>query len=220
MLDNMALQDADENPITPTTAPVKTTVKTFRTQFARSVSTVFSPVTVSLPAILLVALYHQEPSSLFFAAIAVLFLSIGPMLYIVVGVSLGKFSDIDVSIRSQRLGPFIFGITSSLIGFFILQYNNAPKNIETVLLAASTIGFILMIITFWWKISMHASALSGTITFLAILYGKFALPAFLLVFLVGWSRVVLKRHTAAQVTMGAVLTAILTLGVLALRGIS
>lgn len=216
MLDNTALQDVDENPIPPTTADVKT----FRVHVARYVSTIFSPITVSLPAIFLVALYHQEPSSLFFAAIAVLFLSIGPMLYIVVGVSLGKFSDIDVSIRSQRLGPFLFGITSSLIGFFILQFNNAPKILETVLLTASIIGFILMIITFWWKISMHASSISGTVTFLAFLYGKFVLPAFLLVLLVGWSRVVLRRHTAAQVTAGAILTAALTLFMLVLREVN
>lgn len=215
MLDNMALEDADENPITPTPADVKT----FRVLVARYISTIFSPITVSLPAIFLVAFYNQEPTSLFFAAITVLFLSIGPMLYIVVGVSLGKFSDIDVSIRSQRLGPFLFGITSSLIGFFILQFNNAPKNLETVLLTASTIGFILMIITFWWKISMHASSLSGTVTFLAVLYGNIVLPAFLLVLLVGWSRVVLKRHTAAQVTAGALLTGVLTLGMMVLRGV-
>jgi membrane-associated phospholipid phosphatase len=213
MLDNMALEDADENPITPTD------VKTFRMQFARYVSIIFSPLTISLPAIFLVALYHQEPSSIFFAAIVVLFLSIGPMLYILIGVSLGKVSDIDVSIRSQRLGPFLFGITSSLIGFFILQSNNAPKNLETILLMASVLGFILMIITFWWKISMHASAISGTVTFLAVLYGKIVLPAFLLVLLVGWSRVVLKRHTAAQVTAGTILTAAFTWGMLMLRGI-
>ena len=213
MLDNMALEDADENPITPTD------VKTFRMQFARYVSIIFSPLTISLPAIFLVALYHQEPSSLFFAAIVVLFLSIGPMLYILIGVGLGKFSDIDVSIRSQRLGPFLFGITSSLVGFFILQRNNAPKNLETILLIASVLGFILMTITCWWKISMHASGISGTVTFLAVLYGKMVLPAFLLVLLVGWSRVVLKRHTVAQVTVGTILTAAFTWGVLMLRGI-
>ena len=213
MLDNMALEDANENPITPTD------VKTFRVQLARYISIIFSPVTISLPAIFLVALYHQEPSSLFFAAIVVLFMSIGPMLYILVGVSLGKFSDIDVSIRSQRLGPFLFGITSSLIGFFILLFNNAPKNLETVLLTASTLGLILMTITFWWKISMHASGISGTVTFLAIIYGQFVLPAFLLVFLVGWSRIVLKRHTTAQVIVGAILSAAFTLIMLMLRGI-
>ena len=141
------------------------------------------------------------------------------MLYILVGVSLGKFSDIDVSIRSQRVGPFLFGITSSLIGFFILQLNNAPKNLETVLLTASILGFILMIITFWWKISMHASGLSGTVTFLAVLYGRMLLLAFLLVALVGWSRVVLRRHTTAQVIGGAALSAAITLVMLMLRGI-
>jgi membrane-associated phospholipid phosphatase len=213
MLDNMALQDADENPITPTD------VKTFRMQFARYVSIILSPITISLPAIFLVAFYNRQPSSLFFAAIAVLFLSIGPMLYIVIGVSLGKFSDIDVSIRSQRLGPFLFGITSSLIGFFTLVLNHAPKNLETVLLASSTIGIILMIITLWWKISMHASSLSGTVTFLAVLYGAIVLPAFLLVVVVCWSRVVLKRHTVAQVTAGAILSAVITLGILMLRGV-
>jgi len=213
MLDNMALEDADENPINPGD------VKTLRMQMARYISIIFSPVTVSLPAIFLVALHNQEPSSMFFAAIVVFFLSIGPMLYILVGVSLGKFSDIDVSIRSQRLGPFLFGITSSLIGFFILLFNNAPKDLETILLTASTIGLVLMIITFWWKISMHASGIAGTITFLAVLYGKYVLPAFLLVFLVGWSRVVLKRHTVAQVTAGAILTAAMTLVMLALRGV-
>jgi membrane-associated phospholipid phosphatase len=186
---------------------------------ARYISIIFSPITISLPGIFLVALHEQHPSALFFAAIAVLFLSIGPMLYIVVGVSLGKFSDIDVSIRSQRIGPFLFGITSSTLGFFILQFNNAPANLETVLLTASAIGLILMLITLWWKISMHASTLSGTVTFLAVLYGAFVLPAFLLVLLVGWSRVILKRHTIAQVTAGAFLSAAITFAMCILRGV-
>lgn len=218
MLDNITLQDADESPITPPTA-TDADVKRFRIQFARFVSTILSPIAVSIPALFLVALYHQQSSSFFFAAIAVLFVSVGPMLYIAVGVSLGKFSDLDVSVRSQRLGPFIFGITSSLIGFVILQMNNAPKNLQTVLLLAATIGLVLMIVTLWWKISMHASVLSGTVTFLAFLYGMLVWPAFLLVILVGWSRVVLKRHTAAQVTMGALFTAAATLCVLLIRGV-
>jgi membrane-associated phospholipid phosphatase len=66
---------------------------------------------------------------------------------------------------------------------------------------------------------MHASTLSGTVTFLAVLYGAFVLPAFLLVFLVGWSRVILKRHTIAQVTAGAFLSAAITFAMCILRGV-
>jgi membrane-associated phospholipid phosphatase len=216
MLDNMALQDGEEDQVN--SAPEN--AKTLRVQFARYISTILSPIVISLPAIVLVGLYHsQAPSSLLFAAIAIFFLSVGPMIYIAIGVGLGKFTDVDVSVRSQRVGPFIFGISSSLIGFFILQVMHAPYNLATVLLATVIAGLIFMVITFWWKISMHASSISGTITFLAVLYGKIVLPAFLLVALVGWSRVVLKRHTAMQVTIGAILSAVITLAILFVRGV-
>jgi membrane-associated phospholipid phosphatase len=209
MLDNMALQDGEEDQVN--SAPEN--AKTLRVQFARYISTILSPIVISLPAIVLVGLYHsQAPSSLLFAAIAIFFLSVGPMIYIAIGVGLGKFTDVDVSVRSQRVGPFIFGISSSLIGFFILQVMHAPYNLATVLLATVIAGLIFMVITFWWKISMHA-------TFLAVLYGKIVLPAFLLVALVGWSRVVLKRHTAMQVTIGAILSAVITLAILFVRGV-
>jgi membrane-associated phospholipid phosphatase len=216
MLDNMALQDGEENKINSATE----NAKTFRTQFAHYVSIILSPLVISLPAIVMVGLYHNHAlSSLLFAAIAVFFLSVGPMIYIAIGVGLGKFTDIDVSVRSQRVGPFIFGISSGLIGFFILQVMHAPYNLETVLLATVIAGLIFMVITFWWKISMHASSISGTITFLAVLYGNIVLPAFLLVALVGWSRVILKRHTAMQVTIGAILSAVITLTILFVRGV-
>lgn len=213
MLDPMALQENTENAVMPDES------KPFHIQFARFVSTLLSPIVISIPAMFLVALYHQESSSLFFAGIALLFLSIGPMLYILIGVSLGKFSDIDVSIRSQRTGPFLVSIISTLIGFFILQMNNAPKNLETIMLGTVLIGLMLMITTFFWKISMHASSLSGALTMLAALYGQIIWPAFLLLVLVGWSRVVLKRHTLMQVTVGALASMAVTLAILAWRGI-
>jgi membrane-associated phospholipid phosphatase len=213
MLDPMALQESDENTATSAVS------KPFHVQFARLISTVLSPIVVSIPAMLMVVLYHQDSSSFFFGGIALLFLSIGPTLYILVGLALGKFSDFDVTIRSQRTGPFLFGISSALIGFFVLQSNHAPKHLTTILLGTVLIGLILMITTFWWKISIHASSLSAALTLLAVLYGRVILPAFLLLALVCWSRVVLKRHTLAQVTAGALLTMVATLLLFAWQGI-
>lgn len=213
MLDPMALPDQEEDSLGSTTS------KPLHIQFARFVSTLLSPILVSFPAILLIAMYDQQPSSFLFAGAALFFITVGPTLYILVGVSLGKFTDIDVSVRSQRTGPFIFALISTLIGFFILEMNNAPKNLVTVMLAAFMIGLILMLITFWWKISMHASILSGSIAALAAIYGQIVWPAFLLIILVGWSRVVLKRHTTTQVIAGSLLSITLILAVIAWRGI-
>jgi len=77
----------------------------------------------------------------------------------------------------------------------------------------------MLFITLWWKISIHASSLAGTVTFLTALYGAIVLPAFLLVILVSWSRVVLRRHTVAQVVAGALVSITLTSAILFIRGV-
>jgi membrane-associated phospholipid phosphatase len=54
---------------------------------------------------------------------------------------------------------------------------------------------------------------------LTVLYGAIVLPAFLLVVLVSWSRVVLRRHTVAQVLAGSLVSIALATAILLLRGI-
>src|SRR5258708_12577812 len=103
----------------------------------------------SLPFVLLVGFYHAHSlgSALYYACIALFFLSFGPMVYIIIGVRLGKFSDVDVSRRSERVGPFLFGITSVSLGYILLYFSHGPKNLQTFLLITSLRPFILMTIT-------------------------------------------------------------------------
>ncbi|HLG79077.1 MAG TPA: hypothetical protein VKX46_21875 [Ktedonobacteraceae bacterium] len=211
--DIAAFYEDEESPIIPSEA------KSFSIQFARVISNALSPVTISLPFVLLVALYHAQPAAIPFAGLTLFFLSVGPVVYITVGVSLGKFSDLDVSVRSQRTGPFLFSMASTLIGLSLLLFLHGPKNLETLLLITLVCHCLMMVTTFWWKISMHASSISGAVTMLAMLYGIIILPAYLLVVLVAWSRVVLRRHTLAQVTAGALLSSTITTLMLLWRGV-
>jgi membrane-associated phospholipid phosphatase len=66
---------------------------------------------------------------------------------------------------------------------------------------------VLTAITTVWKISIHCAVASGSVTILALFYGPWLLAAYTLVALTGWSRVVLKDHTTAQVVAGSVLGA-------------
>jgi membrane-associated phospholipid phosphatase len=201
------------------TTPTRSLVQPFRLQVARQVSNVLSPFSVSLPLVFLVALYHapMRGQALFYAFVTVFFLSVGPLLYIIVGVRLGKFSDLDVSVRSQRTWPFVFGVASALVGLFILALTGGSRNLETLLLITTLSGTILMVVTLWWKISLHASSVAGAATLLTAFYGVIMLPAFLLVVAVSWSRVMLRRHTIAQVTAGALLGIVLTVLILGIR---
>jgi membrane-associated phospholipid phosphatase len=214
MSDPVALQEGE--PVLPTSS----TSKSLYTQTARYVSALLSPFVVSLPAVFLVALYHapDQVAALAYTCLSLFFLSIGPMLYILVGVRLGKFSDVDVSRRSQRTGPFLFGIISSTIGLILLALIQGPKNLQTVMLMIIVSGSLMMMITFWWKISIHASSVAGAITTLTLLYGMIVLPAFSLVVLVGWSRVALRRHTVTQVIAGSLVGIVTSSIILMIRG--
>ena len=206
--------DANEHPVIETSSP-----KPLRIRFARLVSNILAPVTISIPAVLLVAFYESLASALFYTSVTLFFLSFGPMLYIIIGVRLGKFSDVDVSRRKERIGPFLFGLASVLAGLVTLVLIKAPKNLQTLLIITAVSCIVMLVITLWWKISIHASSLAGTVTFLTALYGVIVLPAFLLVVLVSWSRVVLRRHTVAQVVAGALVSITLTSAILFIRGV-
>jgi membrane-associated phospholipid phosphatase len=67
---------------------------------------------------------------------------------------------------------------------------------------------VLAAITTVWKISIHCAVASGSVTILALLFGPWLVPAYLLVALTAWSRVVVKDHSAAQVIAGSVLGAV------------
>ena len=193
-----------------------------RMRFARQVSNILAPATISLPFILLVAFYQapNKLSALIYACITLFFLSVGPLLFIILGVRLGKLSDIDVSRRSQRVGPFIFGILSAMLGCLVLTLLNGPRNLQTVMIMTVFSGTIMMIITLWWKISMHASSLGGVATMLTALYGAVMLPLFVLLVLLSWSRVTLRRHTVPQVIAGSFAGLVLTLVILKIRGVN
>lgn len=209
--------DAEEHPIKE--PPGR---KPWQIRFARHVSNILAPATISLPFVFLVAFYHarDQLAAFVYACITLFFLSIGPLTYILIGVRLGKLSDVDISRRSERPGPFFFGIISVTIGWIVLALTDGPKNLQTVLIITAISGVIMMAITLRWKISIHASSLGGVATVLTALYGVVMLPTFLLLALVSWSRVALRRHTIAQVVAGSLASIAISLVILKLRGVN
>ena len=189
-------------------------------RFARHVSNILSPAAISVPLILLVAFYQARSatSALLYALLTLVFLSAGPFGYILLNVRLGKITDVDVSRRSERFKPFIFGLLSVCLGWFMLVLTHGPNALITTLMITALSGLIMMVITLWWKISLHTSSLGGALTMLTAFYGAIVLPLFALLVLVGWSRVVLRRHTIAQVITGSLLSILLSALLLRTRG--
>lgn len=214
-----ALEEAELLAVSPANMPLITR-KPRHVRIARHVSNILAPATISVPMILLVALYKASSvaSALAYAGLTLFFLSIGPFTYILIGVRLGKLSDVDVSKRTERVGPFIFGLISVCLGWFALVLAHGPAPLISTVIVTAISGLIMLVITLWWKISLHASSLGAAATILTVLYGAALLPTFALLVLVGWSRVVLRRHTLSQVIAGSLLSIVLSALILKLVG--
>ncbi|HXR64881.1 MAG TPA: phosphatase PAP2 family protein [Ktedonobacteraceae bacterium] len=217
--DKSALDEAEVLVSTSASMPLSTR-KPRHVRIARQVSNILAPATISVPMVLLVAFYKTSSSASAFAyaGLTLFFLSIGPFTYIFIGVRLGKFSDIDVSKRTERVGPFIFGLISVCLGWFALVLTHGPTPLISTIIVTAISGLVMMIITLKWKISLHSGSLATAATILTVLYGAIMLPAFVLLILVSWSRVVLRRHTLAQVVAGSLLSITLSALILKLIG--
>jgi len=99
-------------------------------------------------------------------------------------------------------------ITASVAtGLVVMVVFGAPRLLTGYLAFMLGSVAVLAAITFVWKISIHCAVASGSVVVLALTYGPLVLPLYVLVALLGWSRVVLKDHTVAQVVAGSVLGA-------------
>ncbi|WP_433608604.1 phosphoesterase PA-phosphatase [Dactylosporangium sp. CA-139114] len=184
---------------------------------ARILTEAFAPaVLVSVLLVLLGA--HSEPGlarGLALGAVAALFESVLPFLYILRGVRSGRITDHHVGDRRQRLVPLLVGMGSVLAGIVALVLAGAHRELLAAVGAGGVGLVVAALVNHWWKMSIHAAVAAGSVVILCMVYGWIMLVTAPLVGAVGWSRVALKDHTAAQVAVGTVVGALVAGGVFA-----
>lgn len=118
----------------------------------------------------------------------------------------GKAEDIHLPNRHERYGPFVLGLCSSAVVLVVLPMIGASGHMIAFSRFTALISFLLTVITFRWKISVHSTVIGGAVVLVAGIFGlKAALVLSPLVPLVGIARVALGRHTLAQVLAGTML---------------
>lgn len=122
----------------------------------------------------------------------------------------GKVGSVDLDLREERTKPFIVGVVAYLLGFIALYALNAPPIMTWLMFSSLTTTLLMQLITRWWKVSIHAAGISGTMAAWAFHFGAVIYPYFLLIPIVCASRVILHKHTTAQVIVGSSLGLILT----------
>ena len=176
-------------------------------RLGRLVTEVLAPAPTVAVLVLLVA-WRSAPTAaeaVRWGALAVLFVSLVPFLYILRGVRRGGLTDHHVGVRQQRPIPLLVGAMSMLAGLIALALWGAPRDLIAVV-AVVAVGMIAsLLVTRFWKVSIHAAVVAGAVTVLLLVFGPALLVLAPLVPLVCWARVAVRDHTPAQTVAGATL---------------
>jgi len=169
---------------------------------AMAVSTAFSaPVSSTLTSILLLQMLPHPPPSAFLDIWAgLLLLGVVPISMVLLASRLCGF-DINVPNRNVRLYLLPFAVICQILAVFIFAHSGIQDMVTfSMLCLAVTVAVSLLSLRL--KVSIHAAALAGSITAVVELFGVFAVPLYLLLIPVFWSRRRLGVHGIRELLVG------------------
>jgi len=168
-----------------------------------------APLITLITFIPLIVLYGLDQAALLIA-ITSIFGCVLPLIMVLGLLKLDIIKDFYAYDKKTRFIPFLWTTLFYLLGVISLILVSSPPAVTALMTCYFVNGIILMLITFKWKISIHASGITSPFTALVYLLGGMMLPLLLVVIPVAWARVELKAHTKMQVTVGAILSGLLT----------
>lgn len=181
--------------------------------FARILTEVFQPPVVVLVLLLISpAIEPGFPGTMWFGLLGAFFVCVLPLAYVLVMVKLGRISDHHVSDRRQRPALLLMALVSVVTGLVVLQLIGGPVSVSVMIIALIAGIAVLAVVSAFWKMSGHASALAAAVVIAVLMFGPAWLPLFVLVPAVGWSRLVLRAHTLGQVIAGSLFGGIVIAG--------
>ena len=191
-------------------------------RLANLISIVLNPFFISL--LLVILLSFESTTSTADAikwSLIIIALSVLPVFLVIFYlVRKRKLEGVFIRVRGKRHGIYLLAIFFGIAGSIILYIFEAP----IILLAVFVSGLVAMVmfsgINLFWKISVHSAFVVATVPIFIIVYGPIGAITLLLFPPIAWARIELNFHSPAQTVAGAILSALIILGVFHLFGLS
>lgn len=184
--------------------------------FAQIISAIFHPILWVFYILVWITFLYQtvftEKKSLIIFLLISFFFSVGlPSVFLWILLRFKMISSLLISNRKERTLPlFVVGLSYFMI-YQLFGSMALPSSFALIFKGASYMVLLCMMITFFWKISIHMLSIGGTIGFLMALglqynwlFPHVILPMIFLSGIIGYSRLRLDAHTPAQVYIGFV----------------
>jgi len=180
-------------------------------RLARWVSILFDSSVLSLPIFFAFGWSEAGVMGLVWATLALLVMTGIPLAYIMIGKRRGWVSDFEMSQRAERPRFILVSLSSDVLALIMLSALGAPHLLRVMALTYLCLGVTMFTISNYWKISLHMAGVGGFSTALVFVFGAPALVAFLCLPLVAWARWRRRKHTLAQLAVGALAGVLITI---------
>lgn len=181
----------------------------------------FPPLVATVFFTFLIFWYSSDLSQGFSWLITVSpFLIFIPLIFFAISYKLGWVSDIDLSERKERPAFLVVFVASLLVLSIILYVIEVPEKFFVYVFSGLVMAALASLITLYWKISFHTAITTSVVTAILILGGLRFWPFIIIIPLLGWSRIVLKKHSFWQVVSGSLLAFVVTCAVFYFFGYS
>lgn len=175
-------------------------------KLAYIISRVFDPI-IEIPLVLFVLTWYSLTNGLRFRFLIFLFIfdALLPALYMLWGLWTKRISDWDMTKRKERAGIYRFVVLTHAFGV-VYAFFLGKIELAAVLLIFWTLAAVFALITNYWKISVHAGVNGVILAYFNHFFGwdKYWWT-FLVLLVVLWARVEIKKHSWSQVISGAML---------------
>ena len=137
-------------------------------RLARLLSLVFHPLLI--PSLGLIVLFRSIPFlslSLSPGGMRVLLLlvfintALAPALSVWVMLRMGLIKDLYLDDRADRILPLLAGSVFYFMAWYLLRQLGLPSLLNFYIIGASLLVVMSLLISFWWKISLHMISLGG-----------------------------------------------------------
>jgi membrane-associated phospholipid phosphatase len=171
-------------------------------RLSKWISNIFNPMNSLVIYFVLHSIYNLGLKEAFQNFLPIFFLIIAPISgWIFWKVKKGEFSDTDVSDRHQRKNLYFF--IAGVIIVYLMYVFYRFQRMDWVLLFLLILLIVLQISNYFIKSSMHTALNVFVAALMFVIEPLFGLIWIVITVAVALSRVVLKRHTWAEVISGA-----------------
>ena len=171
---------------------------------ARCVSWIGHPlvfISLSVAIIIILRLANRAGLALLLTLLVTLILPMGLLLFW--GARTGRWSDADVSVRSERVRFYPCAIPISAMAVIALWLLRAPAMASRGAVVTLFLLLVAALVNFRMKLSLHALFAFYSAIILFVVHPVVGTIAFALAFLVFWSRLYLGRHDLLETLVGA-----------------